>query len=182
MKNRNKIRKMAISAILIAISIVLQFVANSLPPIGIVSLNLGLIPILMGAILLGPVNGGIIGLVVGAVVLFGADVQLFLSINGPATIILCLVKTSLAGVISSLAYVLSKKCKKITRVAIASILVPLVNTGIFVIGSLIFFNNIIINLIISGSLFVNLGVELLINILLIPTILYLTKSFEKYFN
>ena len=63
-------------------------------------------------------------------------------------------------------------------VILATILVPIVNTFIFIIGSLIFFNGVFGQLI---SLFIaaNFIIEFVINLLLSPSIYYIVNLFKK---
>lgn len=182
MNNSKKIKKMVGIASLIALSTVFQIIANYLPPIGNVSINLALIPILMGAVIFGPISGGAIGLVVGVVVLFASSTQTFLALNGLVTVILCLLKTSLAGYLSGLAYSLLKKKNNIIALTSSAVILPVVNTSLFLIACVFIFEFNLYNLLISGAVLVNFGVELLINILLVPTLMYVIKTLEKQFN
>ena len=64
----------------------------------------------------------------------------FYSISPVGTIVTCLLKTTLAGVVAGLLMMLFKKINKKTMGSIiVSILVPTINTGIFAIFCLVFF-------------------------------------------
>ena len=82
------------------------------------------------------------------------------------------------GLISALVYNLLKNKNHHLGVILATILVPIVNTFIFIIGSLIFFNGVFGQLI---SLFIaaNFIIEFVINLLLSPSIYYIVNLFKK---
>ena len=125
--------------LLIAVTIALQALSIVIPTA--VNINLSLIPITIAAIMYGPIAGGIIGLVSGVMVLVSPNtVTVFMAINPVATIFTCLIKTSVAGIIAGLiAKLFTKKNQSFAGAVIASIIVPLINTGIFVIFCLLFF-------------------------------------------
>ena len=56
-----------------------------------------------------------------------------------ATIILCLLKTGVAGYVSGLIYELLHKQNNVLSIILASIIVPIINTGLFIVGTLLFF-------------------------------------------
>ncbi len=139
--NSDKILRMVQLAILTAIVVLLQCFGGllRLPFMGTAG-NLVLIPIALGAVLLGRLAGAWLGLVCGVVILLygvtGADpFTHFLFISNPlVTILICLVKTTLAGYLSALVYRLLEKKNAILALFVAAILVPVVNTGVFVLG------------------------------------------------
>ena len=140
----DKILRMTQLAILTAIVILLQcFVTFVKLPFLPTSFNLALIPIALGAILLGPRAGAWLGFVCGAVVLIcgvaGADIftHLLFELQPLMTVAICLVKTTVAGLLAGLAFPpLSKETHWGALFATAAI-VPVVNTGIFILGSFI---------------------------------------------
>ena len=99
--NSDNIRKLTLAAILAALIVVLQVIGGF--QIGPVPITLTLIPIIVGAILLGPVYGTGLGLVFGAITIIlvyaGKDpfsLPLF-ERNAVAAWTLCLVKGAAAG-------------------------------------------------------------------------------------
>jgi thiamine transporter ThiT len=175
MTTHQKIRVMAGNAILAALTAILTYVSNFLS-IGVASFNLSLIPIVLAAILYGPWSGLFMGLVNGGIVLIGASY--FLAMNVPATIILCLLKTGLAGLIAGFAYKLISKKNWKVGVIVATIITPCINTGIFCIGSLLFYGEHLAEFLNIYILF-NFLIELGINIVLVPSILYVVKVVQK---
>lgn len=138
MNSSSKTRLITGIAILIALEVGLCFISNYVT-IGTVNLNLALIPIVIGACLYGPVVGLILGLVNGAIVLVAPGTSVFLATSLGATIVLCLLKTGLAGLISGFVYKALRKKNDFVAVLIASIVVPIVNTGLFILGVFAFF-------------------------------------------
>lgn len=143
---REKILHLVQLAMLLAIVVVLQLTGASLP-IGLIPLTFVLIPIVVGAFLLGPIDGAILGFTFGLITVFQTPLNPFLMVffeaNAILYVILAILKATMAGFCSGLIYKglnkLFKEKKKILSTTIASISAPIINTGIFVIGMLIFF-------------------------------------------
>ena len=132
MRNR-LIRKITGVAMLLALEVILQIIGNYVA-IGPVNVNLSLMPIAMGAILYGPLAGLLLGMVNGAIVLINA--QAFLAISPVWTVIVCLTKTGLAGLASGFLFKLFKGKGIIPGIVVCSMIVPVINTGIFSIACL----------------------------------------------
>lgn len=192
MNSQQRIRKIAGVGILIALAVVLQFVANYITivigPLSI-NINLALIPIVICAIVYGPLSGALVGGVVGVIVLFAPTTGLFLGYNALATIILCTVKTSLAGLVAGYLFKLLRKINLSLGIISSSVIVPIVNTLTFVIGVLIFFlplygedSNNAVKTLISTVITINFLIEFLICAILSPTLVYLVKLLDKRFN
>lgn len=128
-------------AALLALVIVLQAALGSIT-IGVVQLNFSLIPIVLGAILYGAIGGGILGFACGVVVTIqvmmgGSPFYTILWTYTPVTTTLtCLIKTTAAGIVGGLLFrAISKKNARVALFAAAGI-VPVVNTGLFILGCL----------------------------------------------
>lgn len=135
MKN-DSVTKITGVAILIAIEIVLQVIGNYLS-LGPINLNLALIPIAICSIMYGPLEGALIGLINGVVVLFSPSTQGLFFVYSPfATVVVCLLKCTIAGFISGLVYKLFKKKNDLFAAVFASLLVPVINTGLFALGAM----------------------------------------------
>ena len=135
-------RMIATTGILLAIEIILQILGNYIViPGGFASLNFSLIIITLGAILYGPVVGGFLGLMSGILTIFApATMSYFFSVSPVGTIVTCLLKTTVAGIVAGLVMMIFKKKKHELAGAITvSILVPTINTGLFAIFCLLFF-------------------------------------------
>ncbi len=192
MSNTNTQKKMNVSTIvgmglLTAIVVVLQLVSMALR-FGMFSITLTLVPIVVGAALYNWKAGAWLGLVFGAAVLITGDAAAFLQINAIGTIITVLVKGAMAGLVAGLVYHLVSKKNQIAGVIAAAIAAPLVNTGIFLIGSAVFFldtitmwagdTNVFVYMLV-GLVGFNFFIELGINILLNPTILQIIRIGKK---
>ena len=114
----------------------------------ITNVNLTLIPIVLGALLLGMRGGLILGLISGVMTflfgVFGVDAFTnFLVTQHPVlTFLTCTVKVTVAGVLGGLVYNLLKNKNVYVATFIASAIVPIVNTAIFILGALIMHDTI----------------------------------------
>ena len=139
----HKTVRMTYLAILTAIIIVLQcFVTFVKFPFLPTSFNLALIPIAVGAILLGPRAGAWLGFVCGVVVLImgvtGADIFTYtlFTLHPLVTVAICLVKTTVAGLAAGFVYRLLARCTHWGAMFVTAATVPVVNTALFVLGGL----------------------------------------------
>ena len=132
------VRKLTYISILTALVVVLQL-AGSFIRLGTFSVTLVLIPIVIGAALMGPLCGAWLGFVFGLVVLLSGDAALFLGINPFGTVVTVLLKGTLCGLVGGLVYKLFERFDKYVATMVAAVVCPLVNTGVFLLGSLVFF-------------------------------------------
>ena len=189
------IKRLVGLATLCAITFVLQFwIAGILPKLPIgggTAINLALIPVVVGAILYGPVGGLTVGLFLGAVTLLPGQGAEGFYVNWYMTIlaiVLCLAKAGLAGFLSGLAFKLLFKKNYYVAIYAAAIVAPIVNTGIFLLlyGVLIY--------IMTGSAYgptfvataaavwIIFLVELAVNILFAPALATLTKTLTRNYD
>ena len=103
------------------------------------SISLTLIPVVLGSALLGPLVGAWLGGVAGAVFFLTADAAFWLSLSIPGTIITVMVKGVVAGLAAGLVYRATEKINRYLAIVLAAIVCPVVNTGIFLLGCLVFF-------------------------------------------
>lgn len=138
-KNSQKIREMVVIASLGAIVAVLQYISMFIK-FGPFNITLALTPIVVGAVLYGPKAGGVLGFIMGLVVLL-TNSEAFFVVNPLATIFVCLFKSMFAGIIAGYIMQLFRKNEKNKTVAVitASIITPIINTGLFVICCILFF-------------------------------------------
>ena len=159
--------------------------------VGIFSITLVLVPMVVGAALYGPGAGAWLGFVFGVVVLLSGDAGPFLAVNVLGTIVTVLAKGTLAGWLSGLVYRLFQKKRTMLAVAAAAVACPVVNTGIFLLGCLVFFLPTIREwassfgyenvgrYMVLGLVGVNFLIEILINIVLSPVILRLIRIGQR---
>jgi len=186
-------QKLVLLALFTAIVIILQALA-ALLPVYPFTLTLVLIPMVVGAALIGTFAGAWLGFVFGTVVLISGNANLFLVINPAATIFLVLLKGILAGAAAGVIYNLIAEKRKMIAVICAAIICPVVNTGIFIIGCYIFFLPTIIQwgeaagfsnataFIFIGMIGFNFIFELGVNLVLSPTIVRLIKYRQEKIN
>lgn len=184
--NHQKIEKLVVCSVLTALVVILQILSSNIR-FGQFSITLALIPIIIGAILLGPSVGAILGFVMGIVVVI-FDSASFFVINPFYTIIICLVKSTAAGFVSGLVYrVLANKNEKIA-IIVSALVCPIINTGLFAIGCVIFFYNTLLewaggtkalNFLFLSIIGVNFIVEFIVISLLSPTIVFLVKTLSE---
>ena len=140
MNRSQKIKKITGLGIMTALVVVLTLFSN-LISFGSVSINLALIPIVIGACIYGPIEGMFLGIVNGIIVLTAPQTLGFLTYNPIITVILCLVKTGVAGLVAGLLFKLLKNkfSNDLIATIITSLAVPILNTGIYLLGCIIFY-------------------------------------------
>lgn len=125
-------------AIFTAIVAVLQLMGVAIR-FGTFAVSMVGVPVILGAALMGPSAGAWLGLVFGVTVLISGDAALFLTWDPPATIAIVLLKGTLAGLAAGLFYRLLEKRNGFLAVLAAAVAYPLVNTGVFFLGCMLFF-------------------------------------------
>lgn len=184
-KNFN-VEKMVLGAILTALVIVLQLTGQFIR-FGPFSISLVLVPIVLGAALCGPLTASFLGGVFGMVVLFQPDTAAFMGISVFGTIVTVLLKGILCGLAAGLVYRVFAKKNVYLATVFAAIACPLVNTGIFLLGCLVFFLETVsgwgvaggfvstAEYLLVGMVGLNFVVELTFNVVLAPVIVRLLK-------
>ncbi len=180
---KEQIRKLTLAAMLTAVVVVLALLGTAIR-FGVFNINLALVPIVIGAAMLGVWYGAWFGFVNAMVILLSGDAALFFSFNEIGTVITVLLKGILAGLIAGAVYSLVSSKNKYAAVLLAALICPVVNTGIFVLGCRVFFwkhipaiAEIIGVSVESNSKFVfgvlvglNFPAELVVNMVLAPVI------------
>lgn len=141
-------RNIAYLAVLVALLIVLQLFASAIP-VGAASLNFSLVPIVLGAILLGPAAGGFLGLLCGIIVFIQVVMGLtpfytvIWSMSPFVTFLTCVVKTTVAGLVAGLVFRAIAKKSRLGATFAAAAVVPVINTALFILGCLCMNNAIV---------------------------------------
>ncbi len=168
------LRKLTYLAILTALVVILQAV---IAPIigsasgGVLTPALVLVPFVLGVAVCGWGAGVWLGGVFALIVLvLDPSCVPFYEHNLVMTIILVCAKGIGAGVVSGLIFKLLEKKNKFLAISVAAITAPVVNTGIFVIGCLIFFRAVTGVQIYMLFISANFALELLVNIIFVPLI------------
>lgn len=181
MSNRTNLmstKKLVLGAALSAIVIVLQFMGAFIR-FGTFSISLVLVPIVIGAAMCDWRIGAWLGFLFGVVVLASGDAALFLAINIPGTVITVLVKGTACGLVAGLVYKALERFNRYVAVVAAAIVCPVVNTGVFLLGCVVFFMDTVTSWASGANVFafmivsfvgLNFLVELAINMVLSPMI------------
>ena len=175
--------------LLTAIVIVLQALALTVR-FGVFTITLVLAPIIVGAALYGWWAGAWLGFVFGVVVLC-TDAGAFLAVNVPGTIVTCILKGACAGIVAGIVYDFLAKKNRFLAVILAGIAAPVTNTGLFLLGCVLFFMDTINewaigagypsagNFLIFGMVGLNFFVELVINLALSTAIVQIIGIAKK---
>lgn len=135
------VKNLTLLALLTALVAVFQCIGMIIP----IGFNVGafaLVPIVIGAAMLGPVAGLWLGLVFGIIVLATGSASAFYPlgfIKEPffgilQTVIVVLLKGGLAGWVSGIIYRALEKKNSFLAIVISSVTCPIVNTGVFVLA------------------------------------------------
>ncbi len=189
MKSKASTKLLVTLAVLTALVACLAYFGGFIK-IGLASISLTLVPVVIGAALCGPWSGAWLGFVAGAVFFLTPDAAFWLGMNIPGTIIIVLLKGFLAGLAAGFIYKLLKNVNQYLAVIVSAIVCPVVNTGIFLIGTRLFFwdfvtssasgsGKSVLGFIIVSLVSINFIFELLVNIVLSPSILKLLNLARK---
>ncbi len=190
-KKQGNTQKLAVLAVLTAIVIILQ--AAVVIPLGPFTVTLTMLPIIIGAIMYGPLGGAVLGTVFGVVVSIqvltgaaGAFSTAMLEYQPAATILICLLKGIAAGLAAGAFFRLFRKASFYLGVVMAAVIAPVVNTGIFSVGCLTIFRSLIQDALGTGSnlllvflttfIGLNFLVEFGINVALTPVVMRIFRA------
>lgn len=138
-KRKMSTETLVLGAIMTALVIVFQLLGTFTAFFGPFSTAVALIPIVIGASMCGTGIGAWLGFVFGVVVLASGGGAFFMAFDVPGTIITVLAKGTACGLAAGLVYKLLEKVNKYVAVLAASIVCPVVNTGVFMLGCAVFF-------------------------------------------
>lgn len=202
--SKNSALSIAQLAILVALIFVMQYIgtlaSTPLKAAGI-ELSFVLLPIVIGAFLLGPFEGGVLGFVFGAMTVVltilapGSMTYILFESNPFMYIVVAMTKATAAGLGSALIYKGLDKLFKgrfvYLRTTIAAASAPIINTGIFLLGMELFFNDVIsekwagdqnIIVFLVGLIWINFLIEFAINVALTPAIVRIVEVVKKKFK
>lgn len=190
-------RNVAFLSILLALVIVLQVFGGYIR-IGATPLSFVLVPIVLGAVMIGPLAGLFLGFAFGLIVLLygvtGADGFTFIlfSDHPILTSVLCLGKGMAAGLVPGLLFRALRGKNRYVGVLLASLSAPVVNTGLFIVGALFMSGTLEANFVAEGTTVlyfliigcagVNFLVELGINLVASPAIYRVSELVKRTFS
>lgn len=136
--HKDKTYKLVLASVITALIIIMAFTPLGYPKIGPFSITLLMIPVAIGAILLGPAYGAFFGFLFGltsflqCVFAFDPVGALCLGINPFLTVVFCIPTRMLAGYCTGIVFKLMYKRFKITSYVVASACSAFFNTLFFV--------------------------------------------------
>lgn len=187
---RERTEKLVLMALLTAMVAILAYFGGFIKIGGLASVSLTLIPVVLGAALFGPWAGAFLGVISAVIFFITPDAAFWFGLSLPGTIITVLLKAALAGMAAGFVYKLLEKVNRYLAVIVAAIVCPIVNTGVFLLGCLVFFmDNVNASANAEGiSVFafliifyvgLNFVFELIANIVLSPAILRMLNLRKK---
>ena len=197
MKNKN-ISRMVQLAILLAVVVVLQCFLGSIK-VGATSFSVVLVPIVVGALILGPAAGAFLGFAFGLEILIygisGQDVftNMLFQAHPVFTAIICLGKGAAAGWGAGMVYKLVVKASSFWASVAAAATAPILNTGLFILGGLTlvrgtleanlaaFGADSVVVFLVIGCAGVNFLVEFFVNMILSPAIYRIVTIVRRKF-
>lgn len=183
-------KKLTLVAVFTALVAILAYLGGFIKIGGLASISLTLIPVVLGSALCGPTAGAWLGGVAGAVFFMTADAAFWLGLSIPGTIITVMVKGVASGYLAGLVYKLIENKNRYLAVLTAAVVCPVVNTGIFLIGCIVFFMDAVKGMAIGEGMSIgafllvvfvglNFVFELLSNIIISPVIVRLVNIRKK---
>ncbi len=189
-------QNVAYLAVLTALVVVLQFFGGTIKITPTTSLSFVLLPIVLGAVLLGPFAGAFLGGVFGLIVyLFGATgaeaFTFFLFQAHPfLTALVCFGKGICAGLAAGFVYRLLSKKNAYVALFLAAAVSPIVNTGLFLLGMIPMAQTLmlypaaqeassLVYFLFIGCAGINFLIELAINLVVAPALSRVVQVVEK---
>lgn len=183
-------KTMVLGAILTALVVLLQYLGTFVK-FGPFAISLVLIPIVIGTATCGKGVGAWLGFIFGVTVLLSGDATAFLTVDAFGTVLTVLTKGTACGFVSGLAYEGALKLfkgKVYPSAIVGAIVCPIVNTGLFLVGCILFFMDTISQWAGGGNVIsymflvlvgANFLVELAVNIVLSPVIVRILKAVKR---
>lgn len=199
---KEKTLKMVQVAFMAALIVVLQLVSTMTAGLLPVNITLTLMPIVIGGMLLGPAYGTALGIIFGLIVLVlcaaGMDAggAILFQANPFLCSLLCILKGGAAGFAPAMLF---KKTGDFVKksdahffgvTTLGAALCPILNTGIFCLGMILFYKDIlvswaggtnVITYMLLGLTGINFVIEFAINVILCPLVVRSLRN-TKYFK
>lgn len=148
MKNSNaNVRYLTELALLVAIILVMKLTGLASIPVGPLVMTFTMVPIAIGAIIMGPLAGGVLGMIYGFTSYYdavtGASLMtgIFFQLNPASTFVLCVVMRTLVGVLTGWLFRALRKVDPTKTICyfICGLAAPLLNTLLFMGYIVLFF-------------------------------------------
>lgn len=181
----------AVTAALLAMVILLQGMLGAVK-IGAVSFTFVLVPIVLGATVVGVKEGAFLGFAFGVITLVmgivGADgfTNILFSAHPVLTTLTCLVKGTAAGVAAGFVFKPFKGKNELLGEFLAAFTAPTVNTALFIVGALTMYDTIaeigganVMYFLFIGCAGLNYLVETAFNLVCVPALLRVLNAVKK---
>ena len=182
--NQESIRKLTLVALLTALATALSFI--KIPILG-ASITLVLPVVIIGGAIYGPFVAAWLTVIPNLIALTEAGI--FLVTSPVGCVVTLLLKGILAGFVSGVVYKALSKKHPIGAVTCAAVVAPVINSSVFVLGCYIFIwdylvslageNGVGIGLLLFGLAGLNFIIELVLNVILCPSILRIIQIASK---
>ena len=186
--NNKFIKKIVLIGLLTALATAFSFI--KIPIAGTATVNLVLPVVVIGAILCGPEVGAWLT-IIPTLTTFG-EASLFLQYSPAGAVLTLFLKGILAGLAAGIVYEALSENHPRSAVLWAAVITPIVNSGVFVLGCYVFIwgelvalaaeANVGIGALLLGLAGINFVVELVINIVLCPSIIRIIRLASKREN
>lgn len=181
----------AVTAALLAMVVLLQGVLGSIK-IGAVSISFTLVPIVLGATVVGVKEGAFLGFAFGVITLVmgivGADMftNVLFGAHPVLTSLTCLIKGTAAGAAAGLVYKPFKVKRQLAGEFLAAFVAPTVNTALFIVGALTMYDTIaeigganVMYFLFIGCAGVNYLLETAFNLACVPALVRVMEAVKK---
>lgn len=146
-KESSRLRDLCILALFVAVEIAMKLMGLGTVPVGPLNMSFLTVPVALGAMLLGPWQGAVLGFVFGICsfydALSGGSVMtgIFLQVNPLSTFLLCVGTRTLMGLFTGLLFALIRRADRTRTVCYyaGALLAPLLNTVLFMGYIVLFF-------------------------------------------
>ena len=180
------VKRLVLIGLFTALTVVFGFV--KIPIMG-VTVKMDLPVVILGAVILGPIAGAWLTVIPTLITFITGEAALFMTYSPFGTLLTLFLKGILAGLAAGFVY--KALCKKhpIGAVTCAAAVAPVVNSGVFLLGCYVFIwehllelaeqSQVSIFVLILGLVVINFVIELLMNVILCPTIFRVIQSATK---
>lgn len=190
MKHRKEqhelVKRLVLIGLFTALTVVFGFI--KIPIMG-VTVKMDLPVVILGAVILGPIAGAWLTVIPTLITFITGEAALFMTYSPFGTFLTIFLKGVLAGLAAGFVY--KALCKKhpIGAVTCAAAVAPVVNSGVFLLGCYVFIwehlvvlaeqSQVSIFVLILGLVLINFVIELVMNVILCPTIYRVLQSATK---
>ena len=194
MKNKHLLAMVKL-AMLVALLMIFCFTSIGFLKIGIVEITFNMIPVVIGAIVIGPAAGAFLGALFGAASFwqcFGQSTfgTLLFGVNPFFTVLICFVPRILAGLLPGLIFrAMTKKKDNIAAYFVSAAVGSLTNTVLFVAGFCLLFKDTMLGMasdnglsplaFIATAFLLNASVELVANTAIVAAVSKAVTKAEK---